>query len=136
MLTSEGASLSVLTSLHCGMRGNRTATAAVRSQTGFEDRPGHQAHAFLTSRDLPANHVFPHIIRPPPFYRAAHVVSLSFSLSEEILFSSWVLQDHRYEMVDAGVWRQVRDEARESPVRFLTHPSIGSGGSQKAFSWL
>src|SRR5215210_2499318 len=29
------------------MRGNRTATAALRSQTGFEDRPGHQAHAFL-----------------------------------------------------------------------------------------
>src|SRR5215208_5385311 len=29
------------------MRGNRTATAARRSQTGFEDRPGHQAHAFL-----------------------------------------------------------------------------------------
>jgi hypothetical protein len=35
------------------------------------------------------------------------------------LFSSWVLQDHRYEMVDARVWRQVKDEARESPVRFL-----------------
>jgi hypothetical protein len=35
------------------------------------------------------------------------------------LFSSWVLQDHRYEMVDARVWRQVEDEARESPVRFL-----------------
>jgi hypothetical protein len=29
-----------------GMRGNRTATAAPRPQTGFEDRPGHQAHAF------------------------------------------------------------------------------------------
>src|SRR5215211_2255583 len=29
------------------MRGNRTATAASRPQTGFEDRPGHQAHAFL-----------------------------------------------------------------------------------------
>src|ERR671921_1183888 len=29
------------------MRGNRTATAVLRSQTGFEDRPGHQAHAFL-----------------------------------------------------------------------------------------
>jgi hypothetical protein len=27
------------------------------------------------------------------------------------LFSSWVLQDHRYEMVDARVWRQVKDEA-------------------------
>src|SRR5215208_5024335 len=31
------------------MRGNRTATAASRSQTGFEDRPGHQAHAFQVS---------------------------------------------------------------------------------------
>jgi hypothetical protein len=31
---------------HSGMRGNRTATAASRPQTGFEDRPGHQAHAF------------------------------------------------------------------------------------------
>src|ERR671910_2362826 len=30
-----------------GMGGNQTATAALRSQTGFEDRPGHQAHAFL-----------------------------------------------------------------------------------------
>src|SRR5918994_582094 len=28
------------------MRGNRTATAVLRPQTGFEDRPGHQAHAF------------------------------------------------------------------------------------------
>src|SRR4028118_812416 len=28
------------------MRGNRTATAAPRPQTGFEDRPGHQALAF------------------------------------------------------------------------------------------
>src|ERR671916_775202 len=28
------------------MRGNRTATAALRPQTGFEDRTGHQAHAF------------------------------------------------------------------------------------------
>jgi hypothetical protein len=26
------------------------------------------------------------------------------------LFSSWVLQDHRYEMVDARVWKQVEDE--------------------------
>ena len=26
--------------------GNRTATDALRPQTGFEDRPGHQAHAF------------------------------------------------------------------------------------------
>ena len=50
MLTSEGASLSVLTSFFCGMRGNRTATAVLRSQTGFEDRPGHQAHAFLVLR--------------------------------------------------------------------------------------
>src|SRR5215218_10097546 len=38
------------------------------------------------------------------------------------LFSSWVLQDHRYEMVDARIWRQVQDEARESPVRFLESP--------------
>jgi hypothetical protein len=37
------------------------------------------------------------------------------------LFSSWVLQDHRYEMVDARVWKQVEDEARESPVRFLEY---------------
>src|ERR671913_1699481 len=29
------------------MGGNRTATAVLRTQTGFEDRPGHQAHAFL-----------------------------------------------------------------------------------------
>jgi hypothetical protein len=41
------------------------------------------------------------------------------TLSPARLFSSWVLQDHRYEMVDARVWRQVKDEARESPVRFL-----------------
>ena len=27
------------------------------------------------------------------------------------LFSSWILQDHRYEMVDARVWKQVKDEA-------------------------
>src|ERR671912_63213 len=32
---------------YSGMRGNRTATAVLRTQTGFEDRPGHQAHAFL-----------------------------------------------------------------------------------------
>ena len=32
------------------MRGNRTATAALRPQTGFEDRPGHQAHAFRGTR--------------------------------------------------------------------------------------
>src|SRR5687767_12263786 len=32
---------------YSGMRGNRTAAAVLRSQTGFEDRPGHQAHAFL-----------------------------------------------------------------------------------------
>jgi hypothetical protein len=37
------------------------------------------------------------------------------------LFSSWVLQDSRYEMVDATVWRQVKGEARESPVRFLEY---------------
>ena len=37
------------------------------------------------------------------------------------LFSSWVLQDHRYEMVDAMVWKQVKDEARECPVKFLKY---------------
>src|SRR5215211_6137156 len=47
------------------------------------------------------------------------------------LFSSWVLQDHAYEMVDARVRRVVNDEARESPVRFLEHLP-----PQKAFSWL
>jgi hypothetical protein len=54
------------------------------------------------------------------------------------LFSSWILQDHRYEMVDARVWKQVKDEARESPVTLLEHLPIrrGSGGSQKPFSWL
>jgi hypothetical protein len=25
--------------------------------------------------------------------------------------SSWVLQDHRYEMADARVWKQIKDEA-------------------------
>ena len=40
-------------------------------------------------------------------------------------------------MVNAGVWRQVRDEERESPVRFLETPTKkGSEGPQKAFSWL
>ncbi len=40
-------------------------------------------------------------------------------------------------MVDAGVWRQVEDEAREPPIRFLGYPSQkGSGDSQKPFSWL
>ena len=34
------------------MRGNRTATAVLRPQTGFEDRPGHQAHAFLVWQSL------------------------------------------------------------------------------------
>ena len=37
-------------------------------------------------------------------------------------FSSWVLQDHRYETVDARVRRQVKDEGRQSPVRFLEYP--------------
>jgi hypothetical protein len=37
-------------------------------------------------------------------------------------FSSWVLQDHRYEMVDARVWKQVKDEGRQFPVRFLEPP--------------
>jgi hypothetical protein len=31
------------------------------------------------------------------------------------LFSSWVLQHHRYEMVDARVWKQVK-EGRENPL--------------------
>jgi hypothetical protein len=53
------------------------------------------------------------------------------------LFSSWVLQDHRYEIVDVRVWRQVKDEARQSPVRFLEyHHQKGSGRSQKPISWL
>jgi hypothetical protein len=53
------------------------------------------------------------------------------------LFWSWVLQDHRYEMVDTRVWKQVKVEARESPVRVLG-PSYqkGSRGSQKPSSWL
>ncbi len=42
------------------------------------------------------------------------------------LFSSWVLQDHRYEMVDGRVWRQVKDEGRQSPVRFLKHLPLES----------
>jgi hypothetical protein len=33
------------------------------------------------------------------------------TLSVARLFSSWVLQDHRYEMVDARVRKQVKDEA-------------------------
>jgi hypothetical protein len=54
------------------------------------------------------------------------------------LFSSWVLQDHRYEMVDARVWRMVEDEPREPPVTLLKYPPLlmGSGGSQKPFSSL
>jgi hypothetical protein len=41
-------------------------------------------------------------------------------------------------MVDARVWKQVKDEAREAPVRFLEHLPIrrGSGGPQKPISWL
>jgi hypothetical protein len=42
-------------------------------------------------------------------------------------------------MVDARVWRQVKDEAREPPLRFLEYPLFyqkGSGGPQKPFSWL
>jgi hypothetical protein len=39
-----------------------------------------------------------------------------------------VLQkDHRDEMVDARVWRQVKDEARESPVRFLEYIELPEG---------
>jgi hypothetical protein len=47
-------------------------------------------------------------------------------------------KDHRDEIVDARVWRMVKGEARESPVRFLEPLPIrrGSGGPQKAFSWL
>ena len=54
------------------------------------------------------------------------------------LFSSWVLQDHPYEMVDARVWKMVKDEARQSPVTLLEHLPTrrGSVGSQKPFSWL
>src|SRR3712207_9332459 len=41
------------------MRGNRTAAALFpRPQTGFEDRPGHQAHAFRSPRYILV-HVFP-----------------------------------------------------------------------------
>src|SRR5215204_5450125 len=43
------------------------------------------------------------------------------TLSPARLFSSWVLQDHRYEMGDARVWKQVKYEARESLVRFLQY---------------
>ena len=50
------------------MRGNRTATAAPRPQTGFEDRPGHQALAFQTERVLPAEHVFSYLTGPPRAY--------------------------------------------------------------------
>jgi hypothetical protein len=41
-------------------------------------------------------------------------------------------------MVDARVWRQVKDKGQQSPVRVLEHPPIrrGSGGPQKAFSSL
>jgi hypothetical protein len=37
------------------------------------------------------------------------------------LFSSWVLQDHRYEMVDARAWKQVKDEGRQSPLSYLEY---------------
>jgi hypothetical protein len=52
------------------------------------------------------------------------------------LFSSWVLQDHRYEMVDARVWKQVEDVGRQSPVTLLEYLPIrrGSRGPQKPFS--
>jgi hypothetical protein len=42
-------------------------------------------------------------------------------------------------MVDARVWRQVEDEALESPVTFLEYPRPirrGSGGPHKPFSSL
>jgi hypothetical protein len=32
------------------------------------------------------------------------------------LFWSWVLQDHRYEMVDARVWMQVEDVRGDNPL--------------------
>jgi hypothetical protein len=39
-------------------------------------------------------------------------------------------------MVDARLWKQVKDEGRQSPVRFLEYLPIRSGseGSQKPFS--
>jgi hypothetical protein len=40
------------------------------------------------------------------------------------LFSPWVLQDHRYEMVDARVGRQVKDKGRQSPVTLLEYLPI------------
>jgi hypothetical protein len=43
----------------------------------------------------------------------------SDSSSSPTLLVVGTSEDHRYEMVDARVWRQVKDEARESPVRFL-----------------
>ena len=46
------------------------------------------------------------------------------TLAPARLFSSWVLQDHRYEMVDARVRKQVEDEAREFPVRVLEYPPL------------
>jgi hypothetical protein len=41
-------------------------------------------------------------------------------------------------MVDARVWKMVKDEARQSPVTLLEHLPTrrGSVGSQKPFSWL
>jgi hypothetical protein len=41
-------------------------------------------------------------------------------------------------MIDARVWKQVEDEARQSLVRVLEYLLIrgGSGGPQKPFSWL
>ena len=50
-----------------------------------------------------------------------------------------VLQkDVRDDAVDARVWKQVKDEAREPPVTLLEHLPIrrGSGGPQKPFSSL
>src|ERR687898_2754820 len=43
------------------------------------------------------------------------------------LFSSWVLQDHRYEMLDARVWKQVKDKGRQSPVTLLEYPHALEG---------
>jgi hypothetical protein len=44
------------------------------------------------------------------------------------IFSSLVLQDHRYELVDARVWRMVKYEGRQSHVRVLEYLSTRRGG--------
>ena len=55
------------------------------------------------------------------------------------LFSSWVLQDHRYEMVDARRFGSRSKTRHENPLRGFWSTNIyqkGSGGPQKPFSWL